>query len=97
MHGNKSYHPYFSNDLVHDQHFVYLVLTEMWLSIDIEPETTIIITSDNCTSQYKSAHNVFDLQRLADQYECTIICIYGVAGHGKNKVDAVDGVAKIAI
>ena len=55
------------------------------------------MTSDNCTSQYKSAHNCFDLQCLADQYECTIICIYGVSGRGENEMDALGGVAKIAI
>ena len=87
MHGNKSHHPYFSNDIVHDHAFVYLVLTEMLSSTDAEPGTTAIIASDNCTSQYKSVHNFFDLQHLVDQYECTIIHIYGVAGHEKNEVE----------
>ena len=59
--------------------------------------TEILSNTDNCTSQYKSAQNFFELQCLADQYECTIIHIYDVAGHGKNEVDAVGGVAKIAI
>ena len=69
----------------------------MLSSTDIELGKTIIITSDNCTSQYKSAHNFFDLQRLADHYECTIILIYDAAGHGKNEVDAVSCIAKISI
>ena len=50
-------------------------MTEILLNIDVEPGTTLIITSDNCTNQYISAHNFFDLQHLFDQYECTIMCI----------------------
>ena len=69
----------------------------MLSDIEIAPGTTVIVTSDNCTGQYKSAQNFFDLQRLANHYECTLIRIYGIAGHGKNEVDAVGGVAKIAI
>ena len=91
------YHPYFSHNLVHEQAFVYLVLTEMLLSTNIKPGTTIIIGSDNGTSQYKSANNFFDLLCLADHYECIIIHIYGVAGHGGNAVDTAGGVAKTAI
>ena len=69
----------------------------MLSSIDVETGITIIITSANCTSQYKSTHNFFDLQRPTDQYECAIICIHGVASHVKNEVDAVGGITKIAI
>ena len=69
----------------------------MLLSTNIKPGTTIIIGSDNGTSQYKSENNFFDLLCLADHYECIIIHIYGVAGHGGNAVDTVGGVVKIAI
>jgi len=95
--GNKTYHPYFSDDLTHDQSFVNVTLYQMLSSIEIEPKTSLIITSDNCKGQYKSTQNFFDLQRLSNHYQCTIVRIYGIAGHGKNEVDAVGGVAKIAI
>ena len=47
--GNKSYHLYISNDLTHDQAFVYLVLNQMLSDIEIAPGTTVIVTCDNCT------------------------------------------------
>ena len=53
--GEKSYHPYFSDSLKHDQVFVKKVLEEMLSDIEIPQETTIVIESDNCTSQHKSA------------------------------------------
>ena len=95
--GEKIYHPYLSDDLCHDQSFVYLSLREMIMFAGVEEGTSVIVTSDNCSSQYKSAKNFDDLQRLADEFLITIIRIYGVAGHGKNEVDSVGGTAKIAI
>ena len=53
--GEKSYHTYFSDSLKHDQVFAKKVLEEMLSDIEIRQETTIVIESDNCTSQYKSA------------------------------------------
>ena len=53
--GEKSYYPYFSDSLKHDQVFVKKVLEDMLSDIEIPQETTIVIESDNCTSQYKSA------------------------------------------
>ena len=50
--GNKVYHPYLSNDLFHDQAFVYVTLNKMLSNTDVEPGSTIIVTSDNCCSQY---------------------------------------------
>ena len=52
---NKTYHPYISDDLTHDQAFVKVIMTEILDEIDIKPEDTIVASSDNCTSQYKSA------------------------------------------
>ena len=95
--GTKEYHPYFSDDLVHDQCFAYAAIKEMLSEIDVEPGSILIITGDNCCSQYKSAKNFYDLNDISDEFGITIIRIYGVASHGKNEVDAVGGVAKIAI
>lgn len=67
------------------------------MSVDVQEGTTVIITSDNCSSQYKSANFFSDLQNLATEFNVTIVRIYGIAGHGKNEVDMVGGTAKIAI
>ena len=56
-----------------------------------------VIESDNCTSQYKSAHHFHDIQAISDQIQIPIIKLYSVAGHGKGEVDHVGGLAKIAI
>ena len=97
LEGNKVYHPYFSDDTMHDQAFVYVTLNKMLSDVEIDPGTTVIVTSDNCCSQYKSAQNFSDLQRISNDYQINILRIYGVAGHRKNEVDTVGGVAKIAI
>ena len=54
LHGEKSYHPYVSNDCKHDQKFAKLVLEEMLDTVDTIPEICVI-ESDNCAAQYKSA------------------------------------------
>ena len=95
--GEKQYHPHLSDDLAHDQTFVFCSLREILRSAHLYAGMTVIITSDNCCSQYKSAKNFTDLQALADEFNIKIIRIYGVAGHGKNEVDTVGGTAKIAL
>ena len=51
----KSYHPFLSNDQVYDHVFVKYVLTQMLNEMAITPRMYVLIKSDNCTSQYKSA------------------------------------------
>ena len=94
---DKQYHPYISDSRVHDQAFVKLVLVKMLDSVTIPEGAIIIIESDNCSSQYKSAHHFQDIQDLANKYGCTIIRVFGIAGHGKGEVDHVGGVAKVAV
>ena len=60
-------------------------------------KTSILIESDNCSSQYKSAEHFYDLQYLADKHNRTVVRVYGIAGHGKGELDHVGGIAKIAI
>jgi len=94
--GEKSYHPYLSDDKKHDQHFVELALHEMISELPTIPET-IVIESDNCSQQYKSASHFYSMKQLADKFLFTVIRIYGIAEHGKGEVDHVGGVAKTAI
>ena len=65
--------------------------------IDITERSTLVITGDNCCSQYTSARNFFHLLDICNEYGISIIWISGVAAHEKNVVDTVGGVAKIAI
>ena len=93
LYGEKYYHPYISDDLKHDQKFVRVCVEEMLSSIDIPHDETqyLVIESDNCTSQYKSAEHFYDLQCIADAIKKKIIRVYGIAGHGKGEVDHVGG------
>ena len=64
----KSYHIYLSNDLSHDQTFVETVIRNMLDEVDIQPGRKIVIKSDNCCYQYKSAQNFYDLQLISNDY-----------------------------
>ena len=63
----------------------------------LEGNIYLIIESDNCSSQYKSAQHFFDLQEISNENDIFIIRIFGIAGHGKGEVDHVGGLTKIAI
>ena len=95
--GKKTYHAYLSDDMVHDQAFVKVAIMEILENIDFHEGDTIIICSDNCSGQYKSAEHFHDLKTIADELKIDIIRIYGIPGHGKNEVDTVGGTQKIAI
>ena len=96
LHGDKSYHPYVSDDKKHDQPFVRIVLEKMFDTVDSIPQIGII-ESDNCSSQYKSAEHFEDCQCVSTKLDIPIIRVYSVAGHGKGEVDHVGGLAKCAI
>ena len=95
--GEKIYHAYFSDDRTHDVVFTDLALREMLASLDVDDAVVIIIESDNCRNQYKSAAHFSKLQKIADAYNKQIIRIWSVAGHGKGEVYHVGGIAKVAI
>ena len=94
--GEKSYHPYVSNDLKHDQQFVQLAITEMLSEVEIQADEYIVIESDNCSSQYKSSAHFHSMQLLANKWNVNIIRVYGIAEHGKGEVDHVGSLAKTA-
>ena len=93
--GEKTYHVQFSNDKKHDQTFADLVLNDIWK--DICMDKNVIIHSDNCKAQYKSAKHFYGVQCLANQLNRTIIRVFGVANHGKGEVDHVGGLAKVSV
>ena len=53
---------------------------------NINSYNAIIIESDNCSGQYKSAQHFLDMQVLSNRLNKPIIRIYGIAGHGKGEV-----------
>ena len=83
VNGEKSYHPYFLDDRLHDSTFTDIAIKEMLASTYVQESDAIIIESDNCTTQYKSASHFFKLQQLSDVFCKPIICIWSIAGHGK--------------
>ena len=97
LEGEKSYHPYVSNDKKHDQQFVYVVLEEMLKEVTIPDNCVMVIESDNCSCQYKSSAHFASMQTLADKYNRLIIRVFGIPEHGKGEVDHVGGLAKTAI
>ena len=98
VNGVKSYYSYFSDTKVHDQVFVNTVLQEMLSEVEnMEKHDTILIESDNCSSEYKSSQHFCNIQELSNKLNKTIIRVYGAAGHGKGEVDHVGGLAKVSI
>lgn len=95
--GDKSYHPYVSDTLKHDQVFVKFAIMDMLENTNLANISTIIIESDNCKAQYKSAHHYDDLQEITNMLNKTLIRVFGVAGHGKGEVDHVGGIVKVAV
>ena len=93
---DKSYHPIVTDDKKHDQPCVRLVLEKMVDTVEDLPEM-VIIESDNCSSQYKSAQHFDDIQAITNKIGIPIIRLFSIAGHRKGEVDHVGGLAKCAI
>ena len=94
--GEKSYHPYFSDNRKHDQVFVKMCIKKMLKGINLN-DRCVIIESDNCRVQYKSNKHVYDLQQLSNELNSTVLRIYSIPGHGKGEVDHVGGIVKVAV
>ena len=97
--GVKTYHPYISDDKKHDQQFVHIALNEMLSEAELPTgdDAYVIIESDNCTSQYKSAAHFHSIQQISNEKNVKIVRVYSIAEHGKGEVDHVGGIAKTAI
>ena len=94
--GEKTYHPYFSDDKVQDHVFVRVALTEMLAEEDVAGKV-IILGSDNCKYQYKCTAHFDDCQQIAETFQTTVVRLYSIAGHGKGEVDHVGGIAKVKV
>ena len=88
----KSYPPYISDSVKHDQSFTNIVINEMLADEDVSSYDCVVIDSDNCSGQYESVLNFHHLQELSDVHNITVIRMYGIPGHGKGEVDHVGGI-----
>ena len=97
--GVKSYHPYISDDKKHNQQFVHIALNEMLSEAELPTgdDAYVIIESDSCTSQYKSAAHFHSIQQISNEKNVKIVRVYSIAEHGKGEVDHVGGIPKTAI
>ena len=95
--GKKNYVAHFSDDHKHDHLLVDNVVKNIIGNADLTSASTILIQSDNCSSQYKSACHFSHLQKLANSQQKQVLRLWSIAGYGKGEVDHVGGVAKIAI
>ena len=95
--GEKNYIAHFSDDRKHNQLFVENVVQNIIRNADLTSTSTVLIQSDNCSSQYKSAHHFSHLQKLANSQQKQVLHLWSIAGHGKDEVNHTGGVAKIAI
>ena len=66
--GEKSYHPYLSNDQNHHQNFVRLCVEEMLDTVDIKDEMQyIVIESDNCCNSI----SLLNISMISSAYQTT--------------------------
>ena len=84
------------DDIKHDPTYVHLVLEDIFDDKGYK-DTYVIIKSDNASNQYKDLYAFASMHQLADKYNCTIIRIYGAAGHGKGLIDAMSSFGVKAI
>ena len=84
------------DDTKHDSTYVHLVLEDIFDDKGFK-DTYVIIKSDNASNQYKDLYAFASMHQLADKYNCTIIRIYGAAGHGKGLIDAMSSFGVKAI
>ena len=94
----KSYHPYISNDTKHDHHFVQKCVKKMLSEVkEIPSNSCVLVESDNCKVQYRSACHFNGMQEIADEFDVDVIRAYGIAEHGRGEVDHVGGIAKTLV
>ena len=71
------------------------MLRKMLEESDFKAEQTLLVESDNCSSQYKSTEHFVSLMSISKDFNVKVIRLYGVAGHGKGEVDHVGGLTKV--
>ena len=90
---NKGHHHYvyhLSNDTNHDSVMTKAILNDLIVNYpEIIESGTLILRSDNCTTQYKSRFVFKALMELAKKYNIQIIFFYAEACHGTGLIDTM--------
>ena len=89
----KTYHGMLSEDRDHDQTYTYEGLMGIISTSPIR--SNIVIRSD--ATHFKCAECFDDLQSLSDDFQATVVRVYGIAGHEKGEIDSVGGHLKNAV
>ena len=71
-----------------------MCILEILKKVDFSKNPYIVIESDNCSYQYKSSAHFHGMRTLANKFQVNVICIFGIAEHGKGEVDHIGGLAK---
>ena len=85
----KIYIHHLSDDKSHNTDQVTVILTDIILSNDLN--STLVIGSDNCATQYKCAKVFASYRETVMEYVVDISRVYGVLQHGKGEVDSAGG------
>ena len=86
--GTHKYFDHLSDNTTHDLEFAHKVLVDLFDKLSIKNET-MMIKSDNASTQYKNKYAFNSMQTLSNNYDIKIIRIYGAAGHRKGLIDAM--------
>ena len=79
-----------SDDTTHDAVMTFAVLEDLLEKCpNIVQSGTLVIRSDNSSTQYKSRYTFAAMVQLAIKYDIDIFWIYGAPGHGRGLVDAM--------
>lgn len=90
--GQKSHYSHLSDNKKCDHVFSDVVLQRMLNPIP--PPPILVIETDNCASQCKSAAHFYCLQFLSERKKMKIVRVYGIVGHVKQALDHVGGMIK---
>ena len=84
---NYVYH--LSDDTNHDNVMTKAIIEDMIVNRVHDDSDTIILRSDNCSTQFKSQYVFASMRSLALKHNIKIVWFYGEPGHGRGLVDAM--------
>ena len=77
--------------------FTSSALTEMIHNAKAPDHGDIVIEGDNYKVEYKSSAHFWSIQKLANKYTVSIICVFSIVEYDKGKVNHVSGLTKTTI
>lgn len=92
----KTYIHHLSDSKQHDPTFLHVLMPDVIKELP-HGSKFLVLSSDNCASQYKCVAAFNRLLQWVDEYDIEIIRHYGIAGHGKGEIDSCGGHVKEAL